>query len=278
MRYFGGVDYADDRTNFGQCVICVDDDGIIMPLVKAPVGSVVEKTGVDCPFGTSAAFVSLYTGALPTGDLKTRVSELWIRELLTDYYSNAWWKENRAVSDQYVNATGHVKPSVGLQIVPGFLDWFYRGLPNNPSPAICRKAICDARLGIGPVVESHPRAFLYSAVERVFNDVERSKEYWLDVLPQIARYRDNLEFTYQFMQEHSALWLWDECTLSDDPGPILDGEHCFDAFLSALTAFAHAENQTITWDSAALDESKVRIEGHILILSQSKQPQNRREL
>lgn len=289
MRYFGGVDYADDRSNFGQCVLCVDNDGVITPVLKAPDGAAIEKTGVDCPFGTSAAFVSLYRGVLPTGDVKTRVSELWIRRLLADYNSNTWWSENRGrlKPDLYVNTTGHVKPSVGLQIVPGFLDWFYRTFHDNSSPALCRKAIHDARLGIGPVVESHPRAFLYSAVERIFNGVNTGEVQWLNVLPKIAQYREKsketgryekLESTYRFLLEHATLWLWDGYTLDADPGPILKDEHGFDAFLSALTAFAHAENQTITWDSAVLDKSMVEVEGHILILSQIKQPQDGRHL
>lgn len=270
IRYFEGVDYADDRTKLGRCTIGVDTAGIISPVIRIPDGATIEKAAVDCPFGTSDSFVRLYRGELQAGDVKTRATERWLRNTLAAYGSNVCWKANRGQRKpaQYVNCTGHVQPSVGLQIVPGFLDWFYRRLHDASSSADRRRAIRNARLGSHCTVESHPRAFLYSAVERIYNSPVMGNLDWAGILPRIAEYRLDLQFTYAFLRDSAPGWLWNGCTLSRDPGQFLFNEHTFDAFLAALTAFAHAENQTVDWKSAGLSVGVVEVEGHILILKQ----------
>lgn len=279
MRYFGGLDYADDPKNLGYCVIGLDSNGGIEALTRVPDDVLVEKTGVDCPFGTSAGFIALYRGYLPTGDVKVRATEAWVRDTLRKYRSTLWWSAGSgpAKSGVYLNTSGHVKPTVGLEIVPGFLRWFYQHTEADASPAHRREAIRNARLGCGPCVESHPRAFLYSAVERVFRDVQPSRgdEHWLSLLSKVAMYRDkhspkNRASTFAFLREYAPLWLWSGCKLSDRSAWVLENEHTFDAFLCALTAVALAENQTVTWEDAGLHQSGVETEGHIHILSQGQ--------
>lgn len=127
-RYYRGVDFADDKSNVGQCVVVLDDDGTIRPVHELPAVMDIEKTAVDSPFGTSSGFVLLYKGILPNvADAKTRATERWLRKLLQSYDTNAWWSKHRGhlTPALYVNTTGHVQPAVGLQIVPGFLRWFY---------------------------------------------------------------------------------------------------------------------------------------------------------
>lgn len=105
-------------------------------------------------------------------------------------------------------------------------------------------------------------------VERVFHQTNVQQMDWLHVFPRIAQYRANIEFTYAFLQQHSAAWLWNGYSLGDAVGPVLHSQHCFDAFLSALTAFAQAEEQTVEWDEVELDRAAVEMEGHILVLRQ----------
>ncbi len=54
-----------------------------------------------------------------------------------------------------------------------------------------------------------------------------------------------------------------DCRLDD----LTDLDHSFDAFLCALTAWAHHYRQTMTWDMAGVPAEYVDVEGHILVLS-----------
>src|SRR5438105_627574 len=84
----------------------------------------IEKTAVDCPFGTTNGFFMLLRGGV-TDDayldgFKTRTTEQWLRQHLWDYETNGWWMKLSGIRKPqlYVNKTAHVKPTLGLQIVP----------------------------------------------------------------------------------------------------------------------------------------------------------------
>ena len=75
---------------------------------------------------------------------------------------------------------------------------------------------------------------------------------------------------YDFLQKYSSAWLWDGFTLADAEDRPLQTDHTFDAFLAAMTAFAFACNQVISFTDAGISGDTVSIEGHIAILSQLK--------
>jgi hypothetical protein len=75
--------------------------------------------------------------------------------------------------------------------------------------------------------------------------------------------------TYRLLQQHAAAWLGHGYTLGDPPESLVATDHAFDAWLSAVTAFAHTEGMTITWPCAEISEEEVNTEGHILILGQT---------
>jgi hypothetical protein len=174
----------------------------------------------------------------------------------------------------YVNQTAHVQPSVGLVIVPAFLRW-----------ALCdqqltQSQLVDARSGNGRMVEAHPRAFLYSIVERIYRvvGVESEDIDWKQQLTNVVRYKDKKSISrlaertqiYGFLQKFSSAWLWEDFTLANAGDHLFQTDHTFDAFLAALTAFAYASNQIISFTEAGIDVDTVSVEGHISILSQAR--------
>ena len=95
-----------------------------------------------------------------------------------------------------------------------------------------------------------------------------------DELRAVVQYRDRNKENhadrraqvYQLLAQHVPEWLGGEYELADPPESLLAIDHAFDAWLSALTAFAHTEGMTITWQDAGINEEQVNVDGHILIL------------
>ncbi len=275
-RWFKGIDFANRQQNIGICYLAVTDQTLTAHFNDSDPE--VEWTGIDCPFGTSVGFSQLLLNQAPTyesGDgYKTRRTERWLRSHLWEYETNTYWRKNVASDPQhYVNKTAHVQPTLGLQIVPGFLDWFR----NEVSDAMFRDAIEAARRGDNAFLESHPRVFLYSAIEQIWRKLHprRLTEHELRAVVQYkdkpkTSHAEKRAATYKLLKQHAALWLGNGYSLADPPDTLLSTDHAFDAWLSAVTAFAHAEGMTITWQDAGTSEEEVNVEGHILILKQKE--------
>ena len=274
-RWFKGIDFANREQNIGVC--CLEVTNRTLTVHFDTDVSEVEATGIDCPFGTSLGFWRLLQGQDPgydsKDDFQTRHTDRWLREHLWNYHSNTYWRENVAENPQhYVNKTAHVQPTVRLQIVPGFLDSFRKEVGNGQL-AIAIKA---ARRGENAYVEAHPRAFLYSAIERIWRSPASLTEPE-KALRAVAQYKDvpkvshvdERRATYALLQQHTPAWLGEGYQLPqalEELETLFSTDHAFDAWLSALTAFAHTERLTITWQSAMISEDEVNVEGHILIL------------
>lgn len=278
---YRGIDFANRDSNLGRCLLQVDNANKLLTPAADTEPEEAHPTAVDCAFGTTIGFTSLLAGNIPAAchwdrGFKTRATEHWLRTTLWDYQTNNVWRNLPDTSPQhYVNKTGHVQSSVGLVIVPAFLNWF---LTSGEQTLL---SLEKARLGNGDIVEAHPRPFLYSAIERIYCHSGRPDVNWREVLRDVVTYKDRgrtshvqqRKNTYAFLREYSRLWLWDDYTLSDANDSLFETDHRFDAFLAALTAFAHASKQTIDWQAAATSEPAltkevVATEGHILILSQ----------
>jgi len=277
-RWFRGIDFAGLEDNTGRCDLEVT--GTMLTPHFGDDRREVEMTGIDCPFGSSLGFTRLLMGQDPGyashDGYKTRHTERWLREHLWAYRTNEHWRDNVANNpQQYVNQTAHVQPTLGLQIVPGFLDWFRTQVGNGAF----QNAITASRRGENAYVEAHPRPFLYSAVERIWTNLGPNLRPITDnALRAVVHYRDQRNptesralqrrETYQLLQQHARHWLGHGFALADPPVKLIDSDHAFDAWLSALTAFTHQEGMTIQWQVAGVSEEQVNAEGHILILSQ----------
>ena len=275
MTTYLGIDFANITTNVGRCYLDVDAaTRQVTPQLQGQEPTEVACTAVDCPFGTTEGFQKLLVGTIPQDcpwdqGFKTRATENWLRGQLWSYQTNQFWRRLAGTSPQhYVNKTGHVQSSVGLVIVPAFLNWFFTGKSKT------LKDLQQARMGQGNVVEAHPRPFLYSAIERVYLCEPNARHDWPKVLRDVVTYKDKRQeshaeqrqATYEFLRQRSGSWLWDGFSLGNAPELLFASDHLFEAFLAALTAFARRSQQTIGWQSAGLIEDVVRDEGHILVL------------
>jgi hypothetical protein len=277
MTVYMGIDFANKDTNIGRCRLTADvAKKILTPSITTNEPGESDYVAVDCPFGTSEGFFKLLNGQVPDecewdAGLKTRHTENWLRRVLWQYSTNSYWRSLDVREPQhYVNQTAHVQPTVGLVIVPAFLRWVRCSQKLTPAQLV------DARSGHGRMVEAHPRAFLYSIVERIYRSVSRESNGidWKDELSNVVRYKDKKNVSrlvertrvYSLLQNYASAWLWNDFALADADDRILQTDHAFDAFLAALTAFAFASNQVISFSDAEISADTVSIEGHIAIL------------
>jgi len=282
-RWFKGIDFASRADNVGLCYLEVADRTLTVHHEDRQES--FEGTGIDCPFGTSLGFWKLLCNEDPghsEDGFKTRHTERWLRNHLSQYQTNGYWQHRVAANPQlYLNQTAHVHPAVGFQIIPGFLDWFRNQVGDSQFGA----AIRAARRGENASVEAHPRAFLCSAVERIWRSMNPpGHELHENTLRAVVQYRDarnvsrvnNRRRVYQLLQQHAQAWLGRGYQLAEAQETLFSTDHKFDAWLCALTAFAHTEQLTIGWQSAEMEtggpitEAEVDIEGHILILKQER--------
>jgi Protein of unknown function (DUF429) len=281
MTSYMGIDFANIDTNIGRCKLSVDfERRALTPSIAADEPTASDYVAIDCPFGTSEGFFKLLSGQVPNAcewdaGLKTRQTENWLRRVLWEYSTNYYWRSLDVREPQhYVNQTAHVQPSVGLVIVPAFLRWVMCSHKLTPAQLV------DARSGNGRLVEAHPRAFLYSIIERIYRVVgKQSNEIdWKHELTNVVRYKDKKGVSrlaertqvYGFLQKYSSAWLWNDFTLDDADDHLLQTDHAFDAFLAAMTAYAFASNQVISFTEAGISSDTVAIEGHIAILQQPR--------
>jgi hypothetical protein len=103
-----------------------------------------------------------------------------------------------------------------------------------------------------------------------------------NTLRAVARYKDGRNVShirerkevYRFLRQYTQAWLGEEYQLAEAEAEetLFSTDHRFDAWLCALTAFAHFEHLTITWQNVEMategpiTEDEVDVEGHILIL------------
>jgi hypothetical protein len=284
-EYHAGIDFANRETRTGRCFLR-DDGAALTVSFEQPAAGQVRTTGVDCPFGTSAEFYWLLTGTVPEvppdGSFESRATERWVRRVIGgEYRTRALWDataRRQYQRNSYFHPTTHVQPAVGLRIVPAFLYWLSQ---RHDLPGDLPEKLRVARRGDGPVVEAHPRLFLYSMVERVHR--ARPGVVTTAVLAQVAGYKDkNGESprgrrvaVYEFLRANPD-WTGANRRRLEPAAPeatLFDTDHAFDAWLSALTAWATDRGETIRWRDArepGMDENRVGIEGHILILDHTR--------
>lgn len=283
---YAGIDFANREERTGRCF--VRDDGTSLTVCPvAAAGNGVKKTGVDCPFGTSAEFYSLLSGVLPIlpadGSCELRATERWVgRVIENEYETPRLWTVaacQRFGRQFYFFRTTHVQPSVGLRTVPFCL---YRLGQWPDLPGDMSNKLKVARRGKGAVVEAHPRLFLYSMVERVRRANARAVT--PAVLYRVAEYKgkkkkgshwDHRRKVYEFLRSHPE-WCGGSPRLLQPATPepwLLASDHAFDAWLSALTAWATDKGETIRWEDThepGMDMKRVEIEGHMLILDHAR--------
>jgi hypothetical protein len=283
-EYYSGIDFANREQRTGRCFLR-DDKKTLTVAMRLPPRSSVKGTGVDCPFGTSAEFYNLLTGIVPEmprdGSLELRATERWVRRVIGEEYETVrlWDAAARQKYGRkfYFHPTSHIQPSVGLRTVPACLYWLVQRSELRGEPLAKLK---EARRGGGRVVEAHPRLFLYSLIERVHR--AKNGVVTTSLMNSVASYKDKgkeshyhqRETVYNFLQSNPE-WCLAGRRLNPASAPrgLLASDHTFDAWLSALTAWAAAQGETIQWDTARntdLDLARVEIEGHILILDHER--------
>jgi hypothetical protein len=274
-KWFRGIDFANNTSNLGECWVC--DDGTDLTTCIGPTGESAVLTAIDCPFGTTRSFAALIGGRQPkfkASDLtfKYRETEIWLRSHVNSYNTVKRWGQIRGSSKtSYFNATAHIQPAAGMVIVPELLNGLLGG-------AYGKVTLSDARLGCGSVVEAHPRAFLYSAVERI-DAACPATPLQLGTLDSVRRYKKDRNARQDVFNLLSQCSQWQGAQQRKLISPqnvagLIASDHVFDAWLCALTAWAHKNGETATWRDASkshalLSKRTVRTEGHMLILKQA---------
>ena len=278
---YRGIDFANQESSWGVCFL--DDNGAKLEVLE---DSKIEAclTAVDCPFGTSARFADLLQGGLPEvprSHLQTRETERWARGPVAKFAVKTRWdsrndaKGIHALGFQFFNKSSHVQPTIGLRIVPACLAWIIKQRSlEQARPAERLQGLKAARRSEGPIVEAHPRLFLYSALERIFL-ASGEKRPSLNDLLAAARYKHETDgeshrgSLYRLLRDNPA-WMGRQprkIVPAEPPPWLVKNDHAFDAWLCALTAWAHAHSETIDWETAGLPKSVVETEGYILLLS-----------
>ncbi len=278
-KLYEGIDFALKKENVGHCYL--RDDGQCLELIEngSSLGPVT-RAAVDCPLGTTTGFQKLLVGELPDESkdgFQLRQTETWLRKLQTDYNTNQHWRlrspedRQRYPHASYFNGAQHVQPTLGLRMVPACLYWLAQRLSPLSSTNERKQLLESARRGEGPIVEAHPRPFLYSAVERIFREDPSSLP--LERLNHVANYkkfRESRREVYTLLRDHQA-WMGNarrNLLPNQLPQLLESSDHAFDAWLCALTAWAHNHGETISWsDVPTLARGDIEIEGHILVLS-----------
>lgn len=283
-NYYCGTDFACNENNEASCFLYDDGQNFQVTLDK-PVNAIEQLKAVDCPFGTSAGFLEVLVGRLPgilaSPSLDTRATERWLRDHVKNYNSVQLWKNEARIrfpNQIYFKTTSHVQPTVALRIVPKFLHWLLTEKAGLNQEMDGLDFLQMMRKGKGAIVEAHPRMFLYSAIEK--QHLSDANGVDLEVLFHAASYKkkgqdgiDHRQYVYKFLSDNNG-WLcpFEHTLPADPPRVIFESDHYFDAFLCALTAWAHSKNLTIPWDhtNGNVTEASVFHEGHILVLSTSQ--------
>ncbi len=220
VEWFRGVDFSNNgphihqlpprRNCWGECFLKVEpapEGGrCVRPIIpewgKSPDGcNAVKATGVDCPFGVARGYQQLLAGEVV--DLDDRNCDDEFKSRRTDMRAGKTVCGYKVLKrGLYFHRTKHVQPACGMRTVPGFLHWLLdhelklteRCLQERRNELVCCRLAENARY-----VEAHPRLFLYSAIERIW---ESGKLACLneDSLQAIAQYKDSREWHFHKLQ------------------------------------------------------------------------------
>ncbi|MEI9948269.1 MAG: hypothetical protein WDO74_04645 [Pseudomonadota bacterium] len=192
------------------------------------------------------------------------------RTLIADWRSRQRTTPDEFEGVAFFNGSSHVQATLRMVIVPGLLYWLTGSLLKDDRLPVLR----DARLGRGHAVEAHPRLFLYSAMERI--RIGTGQRIPTSTMGVIAQYKSEgadgtrgRRAALELLTSNTAHWLPQGEYRTIAPAAfdeMVANDHAFDAWLSALTAWAHEHSDTWLSAHAGLDEGVVAIEGHILIL------------
>lgn len=295
-RRFLGIDWAEDRTNWRACSIeassgllrgeilqCRDPEKLAV--------SDYELIAVDCPLGTTVLFEAILKGRIPARlrdfNPKYRRTEQRLSDVLNRFKTVAHWREDHSKSIRtrlgpgaYFNSGSHIKPTAALSMVPEVIRWCQeRSLVFEPTTPVGAR-LTSIRMGTGRIVEAHPRLFLYSLLETL------PRRHWrsLALLAQARDYKSSKTATdCERIDNRCLLYAkvqtairglcnvrFEKASRSEE---LFASGHNFDAWLAALTAWAHTSR--LTWAAADLVDSGLEApevlakEGHILILQAS---------
>lgn len=280
MKVYEGIDFANKEENIERCYV-TDDGQQLTTTFTRPDQYPIVRTAVDCPLGTTAGFLGLLQGELPPDDgngFQVRRTEIWLRDTLWNYQTNQRWRDrNDAEREQfpranYFHPTQHVQPTLGLRMVPACIHWLAENLAPDGTTEERLAALADARRGEASIVEAHPRPFLYSAVERIWQ--HQHAIVTIPILNHVAGKKEpgSRGEVYNLLRDNGC-WMGavQRALLPEQPPQELlaTEDHAFDAWLCALTAWCHDNGETIEWTHVPdLTQEIVDIEGHILVLRQ----------
>ena len=284
-NFFEGIDFASGQARVGRCYL-IDDEKTLTVAMDRPTEGECIRAAIDCPLGTTVGFTQLLAGELPgdnRGGFKSRETEAWLRNQVAAFGTTVLWRnKSRGIKKvdrvarykgvTYFNRTGHIQPAVEMTIVPECLWWMGNRLCADGNKSERLGCLVKARTGDGPVVEAHPRMFLYSLIEKVWRS--DPAHVTLDTLFATVRYKesaDHRRLLYRLIREQTCWMDGSNKTICpvDAPDCLINSDHMFDGFLSALTAFSHHRAGCVNWQAAGIAKDVVEIEGHILVLKQA---------
>ena len=155
---YEGLDFA-SRHREGHAFL-IDDRKSLRVAFDPPAGLPVLGIGVDCPFGTSAAFVSLLSGVIPENTVdptfQSRSTEVWVRKEIGKTYGTCSSWDAAAQAEHGRNCfhpTTHVQPAIAMRIVPNCLSGgggggLSNGGAEHPTPADFLKSLPPGREGL----------------------------------------------------------------------------------------------------------------------------------
>jgi len=281
LMIYEGIDLANGVANVGR--VFLGDDGEKLIFSSDVSDEQIVKSAIDCPFGTTKGFASLLVGEwperTPVDGFKSRRTEVQLRELISKYQIVQRWR-NRTEAERklypkeaFYNGGGHIQPTLAMRIVPECLWYLVNRYGNGIDAKERAKRLVDARQGSGLWIESHPRMFLYSALERLYRSSPATVP--LEMLFTAARYKDsaaNRTILYKLLRQETV-WMGKnirEIHPVEIPAEMAASDHVFDGFLCALTARSHSHGECLTWNESRIPEADVNVEGHILVLRQSE--------
>lgn len=290
-KYFLGLDFANVQHANAKCLL-KDEAGEITLCPNSDVPTrerEIARFALDAPFGLTKPMLELLQGTNYEGD----ADRLRLRE--TDRRVGALVKKMRIADRKQTklgghplfNSGSHIHPPMAFQTLPNALREVLR-LERFSSPdSQTSSLLVESRLGLGRVVEAHPRLFLYSLLERLGGKYKTTTEEGRilasarDYGPAVRRKTEaGEEFEARRKQrcpnrkqlvkeicESSSSWMGAaHREFSGDFSRVAETDHVFDAFLCALTAFMHHAGETLLWSDLKIDRSTVEIEGHMIIL------------
>ncbi len=279
---YEGIDLANGIAHVGRYFL--RDDGQSLNLSFDAPAQEINKSAIDCPFGSTRGFVSLLMGEwpneAPVDGFKSRQTEVRLRELTEKYQIVQRWR-NRTLAERqlypreaFYNGGGHIQPTLAMRIVPECLWYLVNPYGQGIEVAERHRRLVEARQGTGMWIEAHPRMYLYSALERLYRHRQASVS--LNMLFTAARYKDSPEnraALYKLLREETA-WMGTsrrQIFPATIPDELAASDHVFDAYLCALTAWSHSQGECLTWQEVNIPAACVEIEGHILVLRQAQE-------